>query len=190
MAIIKGTCLGLAILGGIALAPRGMPLLPVESYIAYASAIGGDQGVRQERHELKELPQFYADRFGWEEMTEQVAAVYHSLSAEEQAQACIFTGNYGEAGAFEFFGGAYQLPKIISGHGQYYYWGCDGCSGEVIISIGIQGKYLKMAFKEVIEAAVFTCDYCIPYENNLPIYICRQPVAPFAEIFEHFKHFD
>jgi 4-amino-4-deoxy-L-arabinose transferase-like glycosyltransferase len=49
--------------GGIALAPLALPVLPVESYIAYAQRLGGRRIIKK-RKELAELPQFYADMHG------------------------------------------------------------------------------------------------------------------------------
>jgi len=189
---IRKVYVGLIVVGAIIMAPFAMPLLPVETFIKYSSLTGGDAGVKQERHEISALPQFFADRFGWEEMADVVARVYHQLPAEEQKKACILTGNYGEAGAIKFFGekNGYALPPVISGHGQYFYWGFGNCTGEVIISIGISERYLKQAFQEVISAGLFQCQYCMPYENNQPVFVCRRPVAPLAEMWPHFKHLD
>jgi hypothetical protein len=49
-------------------------------------------------------------------MVAHVADVYHSLSPEEQAKTAILTTNYGQAGAIDFFGGRYGLPKAICTH--------------------------------------------------------------------------
>jgi len=61
------------------------------------------------------LPQHFADEFGWPEMVETVAGVYNALPAAERAKTAILAGNYGEAGAIDFFGSRYGLPKAISG---------------------------------------------------------------------------
>ena len=49
-------------------------------------------------------------------MAAAAAEVYRSLSPTDQGGACILTGNYGEAGALEFYGPRYGLPHVISGH--------------------------------------------------------------------------
>ncbi len=129
--------------------------------------------MKQERLATAELPQYFADRFGWEEMVASVAKVYAGLPPEEQAKACIITDNYGEAGAIDFFGGAYHLPKAISGHNSYFIWGPDGCTGEVAISVGVSGTDLAQSFAKVTPAGASYCKYCMPYENGLPIFVCR-----------------
>ncbi len=47
-------------------------------------------------------------------MVKAVAGVRDSLPADQQANAGILAGNYGEQGAIELFGPAYRLPPPIS----------------------------------------------------------------------------
>jgi hypothetical protein len=130
------------------------------------------------------------DRFGWEEMTDTVAGVYRGLPQEERAGACILTGNYGEAGAINFFGPRYGLPRAISGHNSFYIWGPEGCTGETVISLGIPRENLERVFNEVREEDVFTCQYCMPDENNLPVYVLREPETTLEVAWPLFKHYD
>jgi hypothetical protein len=177
------------IVGGIITAPIAMPLLPVETFTRTYKFLGGDAGIKQERHEISVLPQHFADRFGWPEMAEIIANVYGDLPEEEQAKVCMLTGNYGEAGALHFFGKAYGLPDPVSGHGWHYYEGPKNNTSDVVISIGISKEYLQARFGEVVQAAVFKCKYCMPYENNLPIFVSRNPNRSLEEILEEIKHF-
>ena len=52
---------------GAALAPLTLPILPVETYIAYQRALHFEPP-RTENHRFGPLPQQYADMFGWPEM--------------------------------------------------------------------------------------------------------------------------
>ena len=122
-------------------------------------------------------------------MAKTVADVYSDLPEEEQAKTCILTGNYGEAGAIHFFGTEYGLPDPVSGHGWHYYEGAKNNTSEVVISIGISREYLEARFGEVVQAAVFKCRYCMPYENNLPVFVSRNPNRSLDEIIEEIKHF-
>ena len=75
---LTASVLALLVIGGAVTAPFAIPLLPVDRFIAYQTALG----VRQPSAENQEqgvLPQFYADRFGWEELAAGVAAAYTSL---------------------------------------------------------------------------------------------------------------
>jgi hypothetical protein len=99
--------------------------------------------------------------------------------------------NYGEAGAVDFFGKKYNLPKAISSHNNYWLWGPGKRSGEVAIFFGgPPADTLKNLFEEVNEAIIFTCDYCMPYENNTPVYLCKKPKANFKMIWPRVKHYE
>ena len=132
----------------------------------------------------------FADRFGWKEMVATVASAYSALPAEEQPESCILTGNYGEAGAIDFFGEAYGLPKAISGHNNYYIWGPGDCSGDVVMSVGVPLGRLQAVFSDVEEVDLVKCEYCMPDENNLPLYVARDPVSSFEKAWPQFKHYD
>jgi hypothetical protein len=136
------------------------------------------------------LPQNFADQFGWRELTDTVAAIYNRLSADEKAKACIFAGNYGEAGALEFFGPALGLPPVISGHNSYFLWGPGRCTGEVIIYLGDESPSgLELTFESVEYAGETDCTHCMPYENHKPIYLCRRIEQPLDEIWPQVKMF-
>src|SRR5262249_21846506 len=120
----------------VLLAPAVMPVLPPAVY-AQVYGTAGSGGSAQESGDAYGLPQALADRFGWETQVALIAQVYHGLPADEQRIACIFTENYGEAGALVQYGGRYHLPAPISGHNAFYLWGPDGCSGQVLITINI-----------------------------------------------------
>jgi hypothetical protein len=147
-------------------------------------------GVKGERHRLGRLHQHFADRFGWEEMAQNVANVYNTLNETEKSKVCIITGNYGEAGAVWFFGERYNLPKPICGHLQYYLWGHRGHSGEVAISIGIDMQHLKGHFDDIKAVDEHVCLNALRYERYLDICICRKPKKPLGEMWPNFKHMD
>jgi hypothetical protein len=176
---------------GVLLAPAVMPVLPPTVY-AQVYGKAGSGGAQQESGDAYGLPQALADRFGWEEQVALIAQVYHSLPGDEQRVACIFTSNYGEAGALVQFGRRYQLPPPISGHNAFYLWGPQGCTGHVIITINIAPQDAARAFSSVTLAARTSCAVCVNFENHAPILILRQPKAkiPFAVLWAQAKHYD
>ncbi len=167
-----------------------VPALPVQTLAGITGSVGGDAGIETETREVAELPQNFADRFGWEGMVATVAGVYDGLPEGERSAACIFTGNYGEAGAVDFFGDRYGLPDAISGHNSYHVWGPGDCTGELIVSVGVDREDLLGMFREVRRAATVRCEYCMPDEDNLPVYVSRNPVAPMKELWPQTKHYD
>ena len=102
----------------------------------------------------------------------------------------MLTGNYGEAGAIDFFGAQHGLPKAISGHNSYYLWGPRGCSGETVLSVGVPRERLMQVFGRIERADTVRCRYCMPDENDLPVYVLRDPKLPFEEAWPRFKHYD
>ncbi len=185
---LRPAVITLVLAGGIALAPMGLPVLPVEAYIKYAEFLGAAPP-RMERSKLGKLPQVYADMFGWEHMVTEVARVYNNLSPEEKAKAAIFSSNYGEAGAIEFFGARYGLPKAISGHNSYWLWGPRREDIEIVITVGERLEDVKESFHDVQLAAIIVSDYVMPYENNLPVCIGRGMKRSLKEIWRAAKKF-
>jgi tetratricopeptide (TPR) repeat protein len=160
----------------IPLLPMIVPILPVEILVKYTSALGVNAGVRQENKELKQLPQHLADRFGWEELVDQTAHIYDSLRTELNEEVGIFTENWGQASAIHLLGKKYNLPEPACFHGWYYYETLR--THKVVnnyIIIGRPGVGLGNVFNEVILCGIYTHPYCMPYENNKPIFLCRKP---------------
>ncbi len=174
---------------GLLVAPLARPILPVDTFVRYAAALGL-ASAPDERHEMGRLPQFYADMHGWKEMAETVAGVVHTLPAEERAKACVFGQNYGEAGAMEYYGPELGLPPAISRHNSYWLWGPGRCTGEVLIVIGDDRERLEELFETVELGANFTCRDCMPYENGSAIWIARRLRMPVPELWSGIKSFN
>jgi hypothetical protein len=123
-------------------------------------------------------------------MVATVARAHRALPSEERERACILTGNYGEAGAVDFYGPKYGLPKAISGHNSYYIWGPGNCTGEVVISVGVSPETLGSVFGQVERVQKVRCRYCMPDEDGLSVYVCRDPKLPFEETWPRFEHYN
>jgi hypothetical protein len=187
--IVRAGTLIVLVAAGALIAPFALPVLPVDTYIAYAGAAGVRPSTA-ERKELSELPQFYADMHGWESIVETVAAVYRSLPPADREKAAIFTPNYGVAGAVDLLGRRYGLPRAISGHNNYWFWGPGEFTGEVVLVFGGSRQDWEPIFDSVEAGAVTDCGYCMPYENNNPIWVGRGLIEPLSVRWERTKHFD
>jgi hypothetical protein len=170
------------LLGAVIAAPLAMPVLSVDATIAY-TRFWDVKAVRVENVPQGELPQLFGDMFGWQEQVAGVASVYNRLPAAERADAAVFAYNYGEAGAIDYFGGRYGLPKAISGHNQYGLWGPRNYSGDVVIAIGYPESRLREYFGEVSPAAHIIPPHAIPEESDLTIFVCSHPRAPLPEMW-------
>lgn len=174
---------------GALLAPFGyFPILPVNDYIAYSRALHlGPPKI--ENNQLGPLPQVYADMFGWKEMAEAVAGAYNQLSPEDKQRCAIFAQNYGQAGAIDFFGAKMGLPRAISGHQSYFYWGPRNYTGECMIVMDDRPARLSQLFDSWRKVATDYNPYSMPYEH-FDIYLCRGLHEPLAELWPSLKHWN
>lgn len=170
--ILKPACFIWLVIGVGLLLPRVLPILPIDAYLRYQTYVP-IEGAKTERSFIgAKLPQYYADEFNWPEMVEKVARIYHSLSPDEQAKTAIFCHNYGDAGAIDFFGPKYGLPKAISGHQNYFLWGPRNYTGEIVILIGEKEEDVRKEFESVTVAATQSNPYALWYQTQ-PILLCR-----------------
>jgi hypothetical protein len=174
---------------GLLALPFGVPVLPLETLLRYQKLISLENVVRMEHDSAGELDQLYADMLGWDSMTATVAGVYYSLSPSERTQCAILAGNYGEAGAIDLIGAKYGLPRAISGHNNYYFWGPHGHKGEVVILFGQNAESIKAMFTSVERASTISDANAAAAENHLPVYICRHPKVPLAEFWASLRYY-
>ena len=129
------------------------------------------------------IPQDFADMLNWEEQVAEVARVYHALPDADRERAVILTSNYGEAGAIDFYGSRYDLPKAIAFVGTYWFFGPGDLSGDVLILHGFrEGDWED--FCETKEAAGFvTHPFAVAEQRDLTIYVCRNPRLTLQELW-------
>ena len=179
-----------ALLAAIAFAllPLVLPVLPIDKFIVYQKRIGIEPS-RTEKNQIGVLlPQYYADEFGWPEMVEQVAHVYHSLPADQQQRTAIYTENYGEAAAIDFFGPRYGLPKAICAHQNYFLWGPRDYTGESMILVGSDDiSEAREHFASVESAATLNNPYSMPHEKH-PILLARGLTTDLRELWPRLKN--
>jgi hypothetical protein len=161
----------LIILVSAALAPLSAPILSPGTYVRYQEALGMEPP-KAENQPTGPLPQHFADEFGWEDMVREVAKVYNALPPEERAQTAIFCNSYGQAGAIDFFGPKYGLPKAISNHQNYWYWGPRDYTGAIVIVLGSDGEGDREHFKTV-EVVGHTFHPYSRRDEHFPILLCR-----------------
>jgi hypothetical protein len=188
-ALPRAVVLAAVAAGGAVLMPMVLPVLPVERFIAYQRLLGLEPP-RTERHRMGVLPQHFADQHGWRELVAAVAQVYQRLPPEEQARTVIFARNYGEAGAIDWLGRAYGLPPARSGHNHYFLWGPGELEPEVLLIIGGEAEDHGEECSQLELAARLPANpYVMPYEDQLPLYLCRGLKAPLATLWPRVKHY-
>ena len=98
--------------------PLAIPLMPPAAWLRYTKAMHLYKAAGNTENEGSgPLPQFYADRFGWQEEVDQVTRVFQSLSVGDQKRVTIYCSNYGEASAINFLGRGIPAATIATGCG-------------------------------------------------------------------------
>jgi hypothetical protein len=185
---VQAAIVALVVAGGLIALPLARPLLSPADLIAYQARLGLSP-TTSERQPLGQLPQHFADRFGWEEMVETTARVYAALPPPERAECAILASNYGEAGAVNYFGRRHGLPRAVSGHNSYFLWGPGNLSPRVFIAIGYELEDLAPYSESIELGATHVAPYAMPYESDLPIYVVRGLKVPLAEAWRRVKMF-
>jgi hypothetical protein len=176
------------IVSAVLLLPLAIPVMRPQTWLAYTKATHLYQAnTNTENNASGPLPQFYADRFGWQEEVDEVSRIYRSLSPEDQKKVSILCSNYGEASAINFLGQG--LPTAISGHNNYWLWGPLGATGEVTIVInGASPEEMRKSYDSVQVAGHVGHPLSMPYEHR-NIYLVRGRHKTIADDWLSFKHY-
>ena len=169
--------------------PFVLPVLPVQDYITYAEKLGM-KPESSEGKQLAELPQFYADMFGWEEKAKSVAEVYNALPEQEKARVSIYSDNYGRCAAIDYYGKELGLPASIGNHNNYWIWGPGARGGDPLIILGGDPEDHGKVYESVILMTTSECTYCMPYENDVPVYLCRNLKTGLGSVWVDIKHYE
>jgi 4-amino-4-deoxy-L-arabinose transferase-like glycosyltransferase len=171
---------------GLVTIPIAFPVLSPSSTAEYIQRIGMEPNF--EKGVRAKLPQNFADRFGWKELADSVAAVIQRLPEQERHSVILAGENYGDAGALEYYGHSLNFPQVISGHNSYWLWG-PGEKAEVLIMVGNSRSRMEELFYDVQEGTRASTGWQMNYECNRPIWICRKPKLSTAEIWPKAKMF-
>lgn len=158
---------------GLIVLPLGVPFLPPPLMAEYARSLGVTAAVRTNTGETGTLPQDFADMLGWPEQAAAVAEVYHALPDVQQEQAVLVAGNYGEAGALDFYGPRYGLPEVVSPAGSYWFFGPGEKPGEVVITLGIPADSLRSLFDSVERVVTIGHPWAVEEERHVTINVAQ-----------------
>jgi hypothetical protein len=79
------------------------------------------------------------------------------------------------------FGPARGLPHPTCPHQNYFFWGPGTQSGQLAIVYGVSRDQVDFLFGQVEVAATIRCAESMPFEDNLPVYVCRKPLLSIKE---------
>ena len=184
----RAAYVALVVIIGALLMPISLPILSPENYLKYQAALHITPP-QAERQNNGPLPQYFADEFGWEEMVQRIAAVYNRLTPEERKRTAIFANSWGEAAAVDFYGPKYGLPHAISKHNNYWLWGPDGYTGDIMIVLGSDGSGDRQHFRSVEVAGYAEHPYS-RRDEHFPILLCRGLTWDLRSVWPEMKKFD
>jgi hypothetical protein len=172
--------LAVLVLTGLAALPFGLPILPPPVMARYCHGAGLKVAVTTNRGHLLPLPQDYADMLGWRTQVQAVAKVFDSLTPDQRSGAGLIARNYGEAGALEFYGKQFGLPRRIMLPDNYLLWPAD-TSCAVVVTIGIPVADLGRFFQHVQIAAHFDHPWMVEEERDRVIAVADTPTRDLHE---------
>jgi hypothetical protein len=163
--------------------PMSLPLMPPAQWLRYTHATGLSHfNGNSEAYSSGPLPQFYADRFGWQEEVDQVARVYNALPPEQRKITGILCSNYGQASAINFLGRG--LPFAISRHNNYYLWGTHGYNFDSMILIErTTPEHLHAFYHSVTVVGHMDNPWAMPFERRNTIYLLQGLKVPATTIW-------
>ncbi|KPK55630.1 MAG: hypothetical protein AMS21_13445 [Gemmatimonas sp. SG8_38_2] len=163
--------------------PAGLPILEPSTMERYLAWLSIDQATETNVGGRERLPQDYADMLNWREQVEEIARVYRTLPQEERDLAVILASNYGEAGAIDFYGPRYGLPKAHAFVGTYWFFGPGELPGEVVILHGFREDDFSSYCGSKTAAGFVTHPYAVAEQRDLILYVCRDPALTMQELW-------
>lgn len=163
---------------GVATGPIFTPVLPIRT----AVAAGFDTA-------NKDL----GGMLGWPHVVAQIASVVDRLPPAERADAVVFTQNYSEAGAVDWYGpGDGIAAHAISGQNSFWIWGYGHpLPGAVVVAVGIDPSFLHRYWGTVDQVQTLGSDATTidPQERGVSIWICQGQKQPWSMIWPAAKHY-
>jgi hypothetical protein len=165
------------IIGGLFAASLSMPVVPVNSFWWKLA---------------DNIHQLYREEIGWPGMVKTVADIRDTVPLEERSRLGILAGNYGEAGAVDVYGPAYNLPHAISGIDSFWLWGYGDTPPETVIVLGLAPSDANSLFETCSIAGTIINPYDIQNEESQyhpEIMLCRHLRQPWDQFWKNCHYF-
>jgi hypothetical protein len=175
---------------GVLLAPVGLPILPPVTLARYATTFHLSPQMEQGAGKQTPVPQWFADRLGWDELVADVAAARDRLTLAERERVVYFAPSYGQAGALEWLGRGRGLGPVYCTHNTWFLWGPPGDPIEVAIVLGDDPDHFEPLFEEIELAGIHDCELCMPWRDEMPIWIVRRPRVRIADRWNDWKQYE
>ncbi len=163
--------------------PISLPILPPEATARYATRMGGSAAVTTNRGTVGTLPQDFADMLYWEDKVAALSRAYHRLPEATRDSVVIFGGNYGQAGAIDFYRRRYGLPPAVSAAGSYWFFGPGGKPGQVLLALGVDPERLRQGYGVVTVVEVLHYPMAVEEEQEVFITLARRPQQTLQQVW-------
>ena len=150
--------------------PAVVPVLPADTYAASP---------------FPDINEDQLETIGWPQYAAQVRAVVDDLSPEQRRTAVVFTQNYGEAGALQWYD--VGLP-VYSGHNGWRAWGppADDALPVVVVSTGSPTGFEGCEQR----ATLHNDEGADNEESGAGVWICAGPRGSWSEAWDDLVHYD
>jgi hypothetical protein len=132
------------------------------------------------------------EEIGWDDLVKTVAGIRDSLPPEQQASVGVLVGNYGEQGAIELLGPAYNLPPPISLTNSAWLRGYPAQPPRTLIVVGVSGEWVEKIFAGCRLAGHNGNSEGVKNEENQfhpDIFVCAGPRLPWPEFWIKYQSF-
>jgi Dolichyl-phosphate-mannose-protein mannosyltransferase len=166
----------LLVTSGLLAATALLPIAPSGPLMKFALARNGE--LREET--------------GWDQIVKTVAGIRDSLPPAQRDHVGILVGNYGEAGAIEMLGPAYQLPPPISLTNSAWLRGYPVPPPSTLIVLGVSRQDAATALTSCRVAGRVVNPYGVKNEESQDhpdILVCSAPRLPWPEFWKKYQNF-
>lgn len=137
------------------------------------------------------MNQVVQDSVGWPRYVAEIARVYRGVPVAERAHTIVYASNYGEAGAVARYGPAAGLPAVYSGHNALTDAGHPPSTTTTVVFVGGQYPDAHRWYGSCVVKAHLDDDLDVDNEEqDEPIAICRDPLAPWPTLWPRMRHLD
>jgi hypothetical protein len=90
--------------------------------------------------------------------------------------------NYGYAGAINFYGNEFKLPKPITFHESYIFWAPDSIPAEPVIYIDYNSDDFQPLFNEITEIGCVQNQFF--REKGVKVFLCKNPKTDINQVYQ------
>jgi hypothetical protein len=184
---LKPAVIVILLASGIHTLPIVVPVLSPEEFLTYKKYLPFKLPVMEHAHARARLPQWYADQFGWKEISDETVVAWNRVAPEQRQDCGIFAQDYGQAGAIDFFGRHQGLPGAMSGDRTYFLWGPHGYSGNCMIVLDDRQSVLERYWDQVEFVGTSAAS---PYamEDQIDVFLCKsKKFDSWSNVWPHLK---